>query len=135
MSCKPTYKGKRYNSLEELYKANQTNVQQEQVKKFAELQERLNNKEFLEGAKNAYESTPKLKQFGTQEEYNDYIARVSLGIIKNPSSGKYNYNSQVKDIVYHSTPFEFEVFKKPLEVKENIFNQHIIDERITIPKR
>jgi hypothetical protein len=31
-------------------------IQQEQVKKFAELQERLNNKEFIEGAKNAYES-------------------------------------------------------------------------------
>ena len=75
--------------------------QQEQVKKFAELQERLNNKEFIEGAKDAYESTPALQQFGTQEEYNDYIARVSLGIVKNPSSGGYNYTSQVKDIVYH----------------------------------
>ena len=76
------------------------NNQKEQVKKFAELQERLNNKEFLEGAKSAYESTPELQQFGTQEEYNDYIARVSLGIIKNPSSGEYNYTSQVKDIVF-----------------------------------
>jgi len=75
--------------------------EQEQVKKFVELQERLSNKEFLEGAKNAWESTPALQELGTQEEYNDYIARVSLGIIKNPSSGDYNYTSQVKDIVYH----------------------------------
>jgi hypothetical protein len=91
--------------LESLNKPNTNpilqNNQQEQVKKFAELQERLNNKEFLEGAKSVYEATPKLQQFGTQEEYNDYIARVSLGIIKNPSSGDYNYTSQVKDIVYH----------------------------------
>lgn len=84
--------------------------QQEQVKKFAELQERLNNKEFLEGAKSAYESTPALQELGTQQEYNDYIARVSLGIIKNPSSGEYNYASQVKDIVYHISPNKFDTF-------------------------
>src|SRR5690606_15148831 len=35
--------------------------QQEQTKKFAELQERLNNKEFLEGAKNAFESSEELQ--------------------------------------------------------------------------
>lgn len=89
------------------------NNQQEQVKKFAELQERLNNKEFLEGAKNAYENSEGLKSFGTQEQYNDYIARVSLGIIKNPSSGEYNYTSKVKDIVYHGTTnFQGDTFKK-----------------------
>jgi len=88
----------------------QTN-QQEQVKKFVELHERLNNKEFIEGAKNAYENSEKLKSFGTQEQYNDYIARVSLGIIKNPSSGDYNYNSKVKDIVYHGSPSKHDVFK------------------------
>lgn len=76
---------------------------EEQLKKFAELQERLNNKEFLEGAKNAYESSKGLQEWGTQEQYNDYIARVSLGITKNPSSGKYNYTSKVRDIVYHGT--------------------------------
>ena len=86
--------------------------QQEQVKKFAELQERLSNKEFLEGAKGAYESTPALQQYGTQEEYNDYIARVSLGILKNPSSGGYNYTSKVKDIVYHGSKAKFEKFDK-----------------------
>ena len=89
--------------------------QQEQVKKFAELQERLNNKEFLEGAKSAYASTPALQELGTQEEYNDYIARVSLGIIKNPSSGEYNYTSKVKDIVYHGTDKTFEQFSKKIE--------------------
>ena len=30
MSCKPTYKGKRYNSLEELYNANGANTQEAQ---------------------------------------------------------------------------------------------------------
>jgi len=80
-----------------------TNTHQEQLKKFAELQERLNNKEFLEGAKNAFESSKGLQEWGTQEQYNDYIARVSLGIVKNPTSGEYNYESKVKDIVYHGT--------------------------------
>jgi hypothetical protein len=86
--------------------------QQEQVNKFAELQERLSNKEFLEGAKGAYEFTPALQELGAQEEYNDYIARVSLGIIKNPSSGGYNYTSQVKDIVYHGTDVNIDRFDK-----------------------
>ena len=100
-NCIYKYKGKDY-TKEEFYSlvSNPNFIQQEQAKKFAELQERLNNKEFLEGAKNAFESSEELQQFGTQEEYNDYIARVSLGIIKNPSSGEYNYESQVKDIVY-----------------------------------
>ena len=102
MSCIYKYKGKDYTKDEFYSLVSSSNfIQQEQVKKFAELQERLNNKEFLEGAKGAYESTPALQQYGTQEQYNDYIARVSLGIIKNPSSGEYNYESQVKDIVYH----------------------------------
>ncbi|MFA5759072.1 MAG: DEAD/DEAH box helicase, partial [Clostridia bacterium] len=93
--------------LESLNKPNTNPILQgnkeEQVKKFAELQERLNNKEFLKGAKNAYESSKGLQEWGTQEQYNDYIARVSLGIFKNPSSGKYNYESRVKDIVYHGS--------------------------------
>jgi len=75
--------------------------QKEQVKKFAELQERFNNKEFIEDTRFTYENSEGLQKNGTQEEYNDYIARVSLGILKNPSSGEYNYTSQVKDIVYH----------------------------------
>ena len=153
MSCKPTYKGVRYNSLEELYRANGVNPQQkqqaqqlysqyleslskpntnpilkdnqqEQVKKFTELQERLNNKEFLEGAKNAYENSEELKSFGTQEEYNDYIARVSLGIIKNPTSGDYNYTSKAKDVVYHGGKTNKEPFKRfvdKIEYKDNYF--------------
>ena len=112
-NCIYKYKGKEY-TKEEFYSlvSSSNFIQQEQAKKFAELQERLNNKEFLEGAKNAYESTPELQQLGTQEEYNDYIARVSLGIIKNPSSGKYNYTSKVKDIVYHGTNLNFDKFDK-----------------------
>jgi hypothetical protein len=108
--------------LESLNKPNTNPVlqgnQQEQVKKFAELQERLNNKEFIEGAKTAWESTSALQELGTQEEYNDYIARVSLGILKNPSSGEYNYDSKVKDIVYHKTPFSFDKFEKPIEERK-----------------
>ncbi len=100
--------------LESLNKPNTNPIlqgnQEEQVKKFTELQERLNNKEFLEGAKNAYESSKGLQEWGTQEQYNDYIARVSLGIIKNPSSGEYNYESKVRDIVYHGTNETFEEF-------------------------
>ena len=46
------------------------------------------------------EITPQQKQQALNA-YTDYIARVSLGIIKNPSSGEYNYESHVKDIVYH----------------------------------
>jgi predicted kinase len=107
--------------LESLNKPNTNPIlqdnQQEQVKKFKELQERLNNKEFIEGAKNSYESSKELQQFGTQEQYNDYIARVSLGIIKNPSSGEYNYTSKVKEIVHHGSSVkieEFEVQREPL---------------------
>src|SRR5690606_21320400 len=51
--------------LESLDKPNTNPIlqgnQQEQVKKFTELQERLNNKEFLEGAKNAFESSEELQ--------------------------------------------------------------------------
>lgn len=50
---------------------------------------------------NNQQSQP-LKDIGTQEQYNDYIAKVSLGIVRNPSSGEFN-SSAVKDIVYHGT--------------------------------
>ncbi|TXG82356.1 MAG: hypothetical protein E6R13_05100, partial [Spirochaetes bacterium] len=53
--------------------------------------------------------TPQQKQ-NALNAYTDYIARVSLGIIKNPSSGEYNYESQVKDIVYHGTNRKFDKF-------------------------
>lgn len=43
------------------------------------------------------EITPQQKQQAL-DIYTDYIARVSLGIIKNPTSGEYNYTSKVKDI-------------------------------------
>jgi hypothetical protein len=54
---------------------------------------------------------PQQKQ-DASNAYTDYIARVSLGIIKNPSSGGYNYNSKVKDIVYHGSNIKFEKFNK-----------------------
>ena len=111
-NCIYKYKGKDY-TKEEFYSlvSSSNFIQQEQARKFAELQERLNNKEFLKGAKNAFESSKGLQEWGTQEQYNDYIARVSLGIVKNPSSGKYNYESQVKDIVYHGSPNKHDIFK------------------------
>ena len=61
-NCIYKYKGKDY-TKEEFYSLirNSNFIQQEQVKKFAELQERLNNKEFLEGAKNAFESNEELQ--------------------------------------------------------------------------
>lgn len=100
--------------LESLNKSNTNPIlkgnQQEQLKKFTELQERLNNKEFFEGAKFAFESSKGLQEWGTQEQYNNYIARVSLGIIKNPSNGEYNYNSEVSDIVYHGSDKIFDKF-------------------------
>ena len=65
MNCIYKYKGKDY-TKEEFYSlvSNSNFIQQEQARKFAELQERLNNKEFLEGAKNAlldYQSKNKKK--------------------------------------------------------------------------
>ena len=115
--------------LESLNKLNTNpilqNNQQEQVKKFVELQERLNNKEFLKGAKNAYESSKGLQELGTQEQYNDYIARVSLGILKNPSSGEYNYESKVKDIVYHGTDAQFDKFDISLSGKKTSWAKHL----------
>lgn len=61
-NCIYKYKGKDY-TKEEFYSlvSNSNFIQQEQAKKFAELQERLNNKEFLEGAKSAYESSEELQ--------------------------------------------------------------------------
>ena len=120
--------------LESLNKPNTNPVlqgnQKEQLQKFKELQERLNNKEFLEGAKGAYESTPALQELGTQEEYNDYIARVSLGILKNPSSGEYNYDSKVKDIVYHGTSNpNIENFKAPNNIRGYWFGNKETAER------
>lgn len=62
MSCIYKYKGKDY-TKEEFYSlvSSSNFIQQEQARKFAELQERLNNKEFLEGAKNAFESSEELQ--------------------------------------------------------------------------
>ena len=212
--------------LESLNKPNTNPIlqdnQQEQVKKFAELQERLSNKEFLEGAKLAFESSAglqnvyyealigkpeqgktrlwrvgsekddtgiwftdsiedlsfylkerenpflyyvdvtkeeltkakaqgpgignnefqfisekgnklangRIKQITPQQKqealnaYTNYIARVSLGIIKNPSSGKYNYESKVRDIVYHSTDSKFDKFDKNFLETSKAFHFH-----------
>jgi len=54
------------------------NNQQEQVKKFAELQERLNNKEFTEAAKSVFENSSELQR----------VIYEGLGILPNPK-GKF----------------------------------------------
>ena len=84
---------------------------EEQVKKFVELQERLNNKEFVKSAKNVYDNSKELQELGTQEQYIDFIARVALGIVRNPSSGEFN-DSKVTDVVYHGTDKDFKDFDK-----------------------
>jgi hypothetical protein len=68
----------------------------------------INNNDYSSVAKQtiktAYENRINLLEQQKQDAlnaYTDYLARVSLGIIKNPSSGEYNYYSKVKDIVYH----------------------------------
>jgi hypothetical protein len=82
----------------------------------------INNNDYSSVAKQtiktAYENRINLLEQQKQDAlnaYTDYIARVSLGIIKNPSSGEYNYESKVKDIVYHgstSANLLIEGFKK-----------------------
>jgi len=109
--------------------------EQEQVKKFAELQEILSNKDFLEGAKKVYESTPDLQKYGTQEEYNDYVARIILGIIKNPTSGDYNYNSKVKDIVYHGTIYEFDKFNRGINGIHFTKDRKIAETKFGLPNQ
>lgn len=106
MNCKPTYKGVRYNSLEELKSSVLTpqkkQIQeiysqylqslekpntnptlqdsQKQVKKFVELQERLNNKEFVEGAKNVYDNSKELQDVYyeniTEQEFEQIFAHL-----------------------------------------------------------
>ena len=80
--------------LESLNKPNTNPIllgnQQEQVTKFTELQERLNNPEFIEGAKFAYENSEELQQLGTQEQYSKYLDAIFP-------------DSKVKEIVYHGT--------------------------------
>lgn len=60
---------------------------------------------------NNVQITPQQKQ-DALNAYTDFIARVSLGIVKNPTSGEYNYTSKVKDIVYHGTNAKFDKFDK-----------------------
>jgi hypothetical protein len=92
MSCTYKYRGKDY-TKEEFYSlvSNSNSIQQEQVKKFAELQERLNNKEFLEGAKNAFESSKEL-----QNVY--YEAAGFVRSDKVLSENYENYFSEIQDM-------------------------------------
>ncbi len=96
MSCIYKYKGKDY-TKEEFYSlvGNSNFIQQEQVKKFAELQERLNNKEFLEGAKNAFESSEELQNVYYEAtgftEKTDY--KKEKDIFYQDVKSKYNFES------------------------------------------
>ena len=82
-NCIYKYKGKDY-TKEEFYSlvSNSNLIQQEQAKKFTELQERLNNKEFLEGAKFAFESS-EFSKYGTYQQFRDFIINKSSMEIEN----------------------------------------------------
>ena len=96
MSCIYKYKGKDY-TKEEFYSlvGNSNFIQQEQARKFAELQERLNNKEFLEGAKNAFESSEELQNVYYEAtgftEKTDY--KKEKDIFYQDVKSKYNFES------------------------------------------
>ena len=57
--------------------------------------------ETFEGVSEVFESNPELAEIGTEEQYNAYLNTVFP-------------ESQVKDIVYHGTDAEFDVFDKSL---------------------
>lgn len=86
MSCKPTYKGVRYNSLEELYKANGVNEQQKQEaqQKFQEYIN-ANGRQDIEGFKEFVQKS-ELFNIGNIEQYSLYRNQFSnqLGFNGNP---------------------------------------------------
>ena len=115
MSCVITYKGNQY-SEQEFKKYFNSNTS-EFIKEIA------NSKNVIDSFKNkidainyVFQQAPELESIGTKTQYLKYLSTIFP-------------NSKVKDIVYHGTPFEFDTFKKPSDIKENIFNQHLIDDR------
>ena len=115
-------------SQEKKFEEKKVQIENEIKKLPIELQELISNNEFIQGAKLAFESSD-LKDYGTLENYIDYIARISLGIIRNPTSGEFN-NSVVKDIVYHGTDLKnkknilnkgFQTNNKDLSIRDYIF--------------
>jgi type III secretory pathway component EscR len=78
MSCKPTYKGVRYNSLEELYKANGVNEQQKQqaVQSYSEYVEQTGKRD-IEGFREFVDKTIQKNQIENKKDIskeNNYVS-------------------------------------------------------------
>ena len=88
MSCKPTYKGVRYNSLEELYKANGINEQQKQQAQ-QKFQEYINatGKQDIEG----------FKEFVGKDNINQDLQNLNLTI--SVLESLYENSSKSKDFI------------------------------------
>ena len=90
MSCKPTYKGIRYNSLEELYKANKINKQQA-IQLYAQYldtnpQTERGSKQDIEGFKNYVENRNKIVN-----KYSEFHSD-NIGVFKNDDGTQKYYN-------------------------------------------
>jgi len=65
--------------------------------------------EFQQAVKEAFEESEELQEIGTNEQFNDYIARISTGLEVNPMTGEYN-DSNRTEVFYHGTNTHFDVF-------------------------
>ena len=81
-------------------KKEQNNISQEDIIKLKALKAKP---EFIEATKEVFEANKEIQDIGTNNQYTDYLARVSLGLEVNPTTGGRNSRSVVKDIVYHYT--------------------------------
>jgi hypothetical protein len=77
MSCKPTYKGKRYNSIEELKSKNGVLSVDMTLNDLANLLAYSNSKIILPGSKVEYQ-TPDGSKFSTYQEANNHISKLFL---------------------------------------------------------
>ena len=115
MSCIITYKGNKY--TQEQFKEYISNNKNEFSHIIASNKNVIDSfKRKMEGIDYVFSQSPELASIGNKAQYLQYLSTIFK-------------TSKVKDIVYHSTPFEFDTFKKPSTVKENIYNQHLIDDR------
>jgi hypothetical protein len=112
MSCIYKYKGKKYS--EEQFKEYFINNKQEFATSIVKNKDVIDSfKRKMEGIDFVFSQSPELASIGSKAQYLQYLSTIFK-------------TSKVKDIVYHGTPFEFDKFKKPLDIKENIFNQHTL---------
>jgi len=75
--CLPTYKGKRYNSLEELYKANGVTEQQKQQAQQLYSQYLDTNPQAERGSKQDIQGFKEFVEKDTQQDYGDELAGIS----------------------------------------------------------